>query len=167
MSEQLQQVMDEYGEYCLRMAYLYTKDWALAEEIVQDVFLAYYKQQSFRQQSSLKTFLTTIIIHKSKNALRFKWAKKRQPIYITPEQIPSNEHTYLQKEQQQTLTTALLQLPLKYREPLVLHYYQQFSTKEIADMLATNENTVKTRMKRGRDKLKILLKGEVLFYDEQ
>lgn len=35
MSEQLQQVMDEYGEYCLRMAYLYTKDWALAEEVTQ------------------------------------------------------------------------------------------------------------------------------------
>lgn len=114
----------------------------------------------------MKTFLTKIIIHKSKNALRFKWAKKRQPIYITPEQMPSNEYTYLQKEQQQTLTNALLQLPLKYREPLILHYYQQFTTKEIADMLGTNENTVKTRMKHGRDKLKPLLQGEVLFDDE-
>lgn len=166
MSEQLQQVMDEYGEYCLRMAYLYTKDWALAEEVVQDVFLAYYKQQSFQQQSSLKTYLTKIVMYKSKNALRFKWAKKRQPLYITPESIASSEHTYLQKEQQQTLTNALLQLPLKYREPLVLYYYQQFTTKEIAEMLAVNENTVKTRMKRGREKLKPMLHEEVLLYDE-
>ena len=165
MSEELQQIMDEYGEYCLRLAYLYTKDWALAEEIAQDTFLAYYKQH-FRQQSSIKTYLTRIVINKSKNALRFKWAKKRQPIYIEPESIPSNEHTYLQKEQQQTLTNALLQLPIKYREPIILHYYQQFSVSEIADMLTTKENTVKTRLKRGRDQLKQLLQEEVLFDDE-
>ena len=165
MSEELQQIMDEYGEYCLRLAYLYTKDWALAEEIAQDTFLAYYKQH-FRQQSSIKTYLTRIVINKSKNALRFKWAKKRQPIYIEPELIPSNEHTYLQKEQQQTLTNALLQLPIKYREPIILHYYQQFSVSEIADMLTTKENTVKTRLKRGRDQLKQLLQEEVLFDDE-
>ncbi|MER2000662.1 MAG: sigma-70 family RNA polymerase sigma factor [Lysinibacillus sp.] len=166
MSEQLQQAMNEYGEYCLRMAYLYTKDWALAEEIVQDSFLAYYMQQNFQQQSSLKTYLTKIVIYKSKNALRFKWAKKRQPVYIELDQAPSNEHTYLKKEQQQMLVTALLQIPLKYREPLILHYYQQFSIREIANILNTSENTVKTRMRRGREKLKPLLLEEVFFDDE-
>ena len=166
MSGQLQQAMDAYGEYCLRTAYLYTKDWALAEEIVQDVFLAYYQQNNFREQSSLKTYLVKITVHKSKNALRFKWAKKRQPLYIELNPIESNEHTYLKKEQQQTLTQALLQLPLKYRELLILHYYNDYSTKEIADILNTNDNTVKTRMKRGREKLKVILKEEVFGDDE-
>ena len=45
LSEHLSAIMDEHGEYCLRVAYLYVKDWAIAEEIVQDVFLAYYLQQ--------------------------------------------------------------------------------------------------------------------------
>ena len=44
MTEHLKEVMNAYGEYCIRVAYLYVKDWAAAEEIVQDVFLAYYKQ---------------------------------------------------------------------------------------------------------------------------
>lgn len=38
MSEHLAAIMEEHGEYCLRVAYLYVKDWAIAEEIVQDVF---------------------------------------------------------------------------------------------------------------------------------
>lgn len=38
MSEHLVAIMEEHGEYCLRVAYLYVKDWAMAEEIVQDVF---------------------------------------------------------------------------------------------------------------------------------
>lgn len=166
MSENLQQAMDAYGEYCLRIAYLYTKDWALAEEVVQDVFIAYYRQNDFREQSSLKTYLVKITVNKSKNVLRFKWAKKRQHQYITPSLVESNEHTYIRKEQQQTLTQALLQLPLKYREPLILHYYNDYSTKEIAEILNTNENTVKTRMKRGREKLKDILQEEVLGDDD-
>lgn len=166
MRERLQQVMDEYGEYCLRIAYLYTKDWALAEEIVQDVFVAYYNQNDFKQQSSLKTYLVKITVNQSKKALRFKWAKKRQPVYIQLDEMDSNESVYLQKEQRQTLTSALLQLPLKYREAIIHHYYNEFSIQEICELLGINNNTVKTRLKRGREKLKEILKEEVLFDDK-
>lgn len=44
MSAHLEEVMMAYGEYCMRVAYLYVKDWAAAEEIVQDTFLAYYRR---------------------------------------------------------------------------------------------------------------------------
>lgn len=44
VSEHLVAIMEEHGEYCLRVAYLYVKDWAIAEEIVQDVFFSYYRQ---------------------------------------------------------------------------------------------------------------------------
>ncbi|WP_249646185.1 sigma factor [Lysinibacillus sp. D3C2_S12] len=58
MSEHLAAIMEEHGEYCLRVASLYVKDWTIAEEIVQDVFFAYYRQQNlFEQRSSLKTYL--------------------------------------------------------------------------------------------------------------
>ena len=80
--------------------------------------------------------------------------------YIHIEHEQSSEQTYLQKEKQQSLVGALLQLPLKYREPLILYYYEDFTTKEIAQLLVLNENTVKTRMKRGREKLKLMLSGE-------
>lgn len=161
MHFELQRAIDEYGEYCLRIAYLTTKDWGLAEEVVQDVFLVYAKNQ-FQQRSSLKTYLVHITLHKSRNALRFKWAKKRTPVYIEAENAPSSEQLLLAQESEQSITQALFQLPTKYREVIILHYYADYSVAEIADILSTNENTVKTRLKRAREKLKPLLKEEVL-----
>lgn len=161
MNFKLQRAIDEYGEYCLRIAYLTTKDWGLAEEVVQDVFLAYAKNQ-FQERSSLKTYLVQITIHKSRNALRFKWAKKRTPVYIEAENAPSAEQLLLTQESEQSVTQALFELPTKYREVLILHYYADYNVSEIAAILNTNENTVKTRLKRAREKMKPLLKEEVL-----
>lgn len=161
MNLELQHAIDEYGEYCLRIAYLTTKDWGLAEEVVQDIFLAYAKNQ-FQQRSSLKTYLVQITLHKSRNALRFKWAKKRTPVYIEVENAASSEQLFLIQESEQSVTQALFQLPTKYREVLILHYYADYSISEIASILSANENTVKTRLKRAREKLKPLLEKEVL-----
>lgn len=161
MNIELQRVMDEYGEYCLRIAYLTTKDWGLAEEVVQDVFLAYTKNQ-FQQRASLKTYLVQITLHKSRNALRFKWAIKRTPIYIEAENAPSSEQLLLALENEQSVTEALFQLPTKYREVLILHYYADYTVAEMTEVLGANENTVKTRLKRAREKLKPLLEEEVL-----
>ncbi len=81
LNEQLAAIMDEHGEYCLRVAYLYVKDWAIAEEIVQDVFYAYYRQQErFEQRSSLKTYLVKITVHKSHDYLR-SWKNKRLMLF--------------------------------------------------------------------------------------
>lgn len=51
-------------------------------------------------------------------------------------------------------------LPERYKIPIVLHYYAGFNINEIAEQLNISKNTVKTRLARGRTKLKILLEGE-------
>ncbi|WP_418302239.1 sigma factor [Lysinibacillus fusiformis] len=64
MSEHLEAVMEEHGEYCLRVTYLYVKNWTIAEEIVQDIFFAYYRQRDrFEQRSSLQN-----VFYKKTNA---------------------------------------------------------------------------------------------------
>ena len=169
MSENLKEVMDAYGEYCIRVAYLYVKDWAAAEEIVQDTFLAYYNQQEqFEGRSSLKTYLVKITIHKSHDYLR-SWKRKMAHIFPKRLATPSIEQMKIQEEQQSEFVAALLQLPVKYREVLILYYYDDYKIKGIAELLQLSENTVKTRLVRGRDKLKPLLgniEWEVLLYDE-
>ena len=50
------------------------------------------------------------------------------------------------------LINALRRIPLKYREILVLYYYQEYTTKEISDILQLSVNTVKSRLRRGREK---------------
>jgi len=102
--------MREYGEYCIRVAYFYVKDWSAAEEVVQDVFLAYAKNiDKFEQRSSLKTYLVKITIHKSHDYLR-SW-KRRFTYSIETEKIID--------EEKQTLVQSLLQLPIHYREVLI------------------------------------------------
>ncbi|WP_107951314.1 sigma-70 family RNA polymerase sigma factor [Lysinibacillus parviboronicapiens] len=156
MSEQLAAIMDEHGEYCLRVAYLYVKDWAIAEEIVQDVFLAYYRQQHcFEQRASLKTYLVKITVHKSHDHLR-SWKNKR---YLLFEKIHiraskrTPETDLIEADERITLKTALFELPIVYREVLVLYYYQELKVGDIADVLACSENTVKTRLRRARHRL--------------
>jgi RNA polymerase sigma factor (sigma-70 family) len=145
--------MDEHAEYCLRVAYLYVKDWAIAEEIVQDVFFAYYRQQErFEQRSSLKTYLVKITVHKSHDHLR-SWKNKRhilfEKIHIgVSKRTP--EKDLLEKDERRFLTTALFELPIIYREVIILYYYQELKVREIAEVITCTENTVKTRLRRAR-----------------
>ncbi|EKU42868.1 sigma-70 family RNA polymerase sigma factor [Lysinibacillus capsici] len=156
MSEHLATIMQEHGEYCLRVAYLYVKDWAIAEEIVQDVFFSYYRQQDrFEQRASLKTYLVKITVHKSHDYLR-SWKNKRHQLFEklhigaskrTPETMLLAQH------ERTTLTNALFELPITYREVVILYYYQELKVREIADILTCAENTVKTRLHRARKML--------------
>ncbi|EFI69679.1 RNA polymerase ECF-type sigma factor [Lysinibacillus fusiformis ZC1] len=156
MSEHLATIMQEHGEYCLRVAYLYVKDWAIAEEIVQDVFFSYYRQQDrFEQRASLKTYLVKITVHKSHDYLR-SWKNKRHQLFEklhigaskrTPETMLLAQH------ERSTLTNALFELPITYREVVILYYYQELKVREIADILTCAENTVKTRLHRARKML--------------
>jgi len=145
--------MEDHGEYCLRVAYLYVKDWAIAEEIVQDVFFAYYQQQErFEQRSSLKTYLVKITVHKSHDYLR-SWKNKRHVLF---EKLHigvskrSPETSLLEKDERKIVTAALFELPIIYREVIILYYYQELKVREIAEVLACAENTVKTRLRRAR-----------------
>jgi len=145
--------MEEHGEYCLRVAYLYVKDWAIAEEIVQDVFFAYYRQQErFEQRSSLKTYLVKITVHKSHDYLR-SWKNKRhilfEKLHIGVSKR-SPEINLIEKDERRIVTVALFELPINYREVIILYYYQELKVREIAEVLACTESTVKTRLRRAR-----------------
>ena len=58
------------------------------------------------------------------------------------------------------MSWALLKTPQKYRDVLYLYYIEQYRVKEIAEILKLNENTVKTRLKRGREALKKIYGGD-------
>ncbi|MGE7841610.1 sigma-70 family RNA polymerase sigma factor [Lysinibacillus sp. NPDC093712] len=156
MSEHLTAIMEEHGEYCLRVAYLYVRDWSIAEEIVQDVFLAYYLQQDrFEQRASLKTYLVKITVHKSHDYLR-SWKNKRHQLFDklhlgVYKRTP--EIDLIKADERVTLKAALFELPISYREVLILYYYQELKGREIADVLGCTENTVKTRLRRARQML--------------
>lgn len=69
------------------------------------------------------------------------------------------------KANDDTLINEVMNLPRKYREVILLHYYQGISLREIAQIQSINESTLSTRLKRAREKLKSKLEG--WYFDEE
>lgn len=157
----IDQIIDEHSRYLVRIAYLYVKNWSTAEDIVQEVFVTFFqKSEQFRQEASLKTYLTKVTANRAKDYLR-SWKHKKDVLFDTIfTSTKSVEEMMLEQEQLAALEKNLFQLPLKYREPLILFYYDEQSIAEIADYLQLNENTVKTRLRRAKQQLKEFFEEE-------
>lgn len=65
----------------------------------------------------------------------------------------------LERSENQLPGRVVLELPVKYREIIILYYYKELKIDEIAHLLSVSDNTVKTRLRRGREKLRDQLKG--------
>ena len=153
---EIEQIIAEHGDYLLKVAYLYVKNEATAEDIVQDVFIAYYqKQQQFRQESSLRTYLVKMTVNRSHDYLR-SWKSKRLSLFekitgrtttITPEK------ELLAKSIKQELVAALFTLSVPYREVLILYYFEEMTTVDIAKLVRCPEATIRTRLQRARKQL--------------
>lgn len=152
---EMNQIMNEHSRYLVRIAYLYVKNWSTAEDVVQEVFVTFFqKSDQFRNESSLKTYLTRMTANRAKDYLR-SWKHKKDVLFDTVFiSSKSTEEVLLEQERLASLEKHLFQLPLKYREPLILFYYDEQSIAEIALYLELNENTVKTRLRRAKQQLK-------------
>lgn len=160
----LEWAMNEYGELLIRLAYTYVKDVHVAEDIVQDVFLKVYeKGDQFRYESSFKTYLYRITINRCKDHLK-SWSFKN--LFFTDKQSPietvneSTENMMIRFEEDYELGEKILSLPIKYREVLILRYYQDYSVSEISSLLGISNHTVNTRLRRAKERMKshILMK---------
>lgn len=157
----LESLIDDYGTELKRIAFLYVKDQALAEDIIQEVFIScYHHLDSFRGESSYKTWLIRITVNKSKDALK-SWSF-RNFIFkaeVEPKLFDSNTPEYItvMEMDKRELIQEVLKLPIKLREVIILFYYKDLSVGEIGDVLQLNENTIKSRLSRAREKLKLKL----------
>ena len=158
MSENIERVIDDYSTHLLRIAYFYTKNRHAAEDIVQEVFLNFL-QSNYSERGQLRAYLTKMTVNRSKDYLK-SWAYRKIQ-FETKWWMKTSDHDHIvQQEERSNIGAAILKLPLKYREPLLLYYYEEMSVIQVADLLQLNENTVKTRLKRGREQLRPVLEGE-------
>lgn len=157
---EMRELMQAHGDYLMRLSYVYVKNWSAAEDIVQDVFIKHFESQQFEGRANIKTYLSKMTIHKSCDYLRSLKNRLRilENLWKSSEQtLPSIEQQTLKKLEQNTIAKAVLELPVKYREVIVLFYYEELTSLEISYLLDVSENTIKTRLKRGRDLLKTSL----------
>ena len=150
--EQLRRLMEAYGDSILRMCALYLGDAALAQDLAQETFLrAYQHMESFRGDSSEKTWLTHIAVNVCRDLQRKGWFRhedRRVSLDTLPE--PAAPCT----AQQDALARAVLCLPLPCRQAVLLRYYQQFTLPEAARALGISLSTMNRRLRRAETLLK-------------
>jgi len=151
LNESVRRALGLYSQSLIKIAFAYLKNTADAEEVAQDVFLAYLlKRPVFENGEHEKAWLIRTTINKSKNRLKAGWFRSRNPV---PEDL-----SYLPKEESDVLQ-AVLSLDKKYRIPIHLHYYEGYSIQEIAAILEAKPATVGTWLARGRALLKEKIGG--------
>ena len=163
----LNELMELYGEPLTNLAYTYTKDWGKSQEIVQDVFINCYRDFHKRHTiRSYKAWIYKITINRAKDYYKTSWFKRVFLVEQHLEREPSLslvENVLIGKENDTRLAESVLNLKEKYRIVILLYYYEELDIREIASILSSNENTVKTRLKRGREQLKKILEEVDLY----
>ena len=158
--EEIGRLMAEYGDGILRQCLLMLGDLSQAEDAAQETFVrAWQSYGGFRAEASEKTWLTAIAANVCRNLLRSPWNRRRVDLSFL-ESCPAGET----EPPDDTVVRAVLALPPKYRQVVVLYYYRDCSTGEIAQMLGVPQGTVSVRLKRARERLKPMLKE---WYDEE
>ncbi len=164
--KRLEMWIQEYGHDLKWLAYSYVKDYSTAEDITQETFIkAYQKYSTFKQESLIKTWLYKITINLCKDHLKSSYMKRvvRKGAELF-RSIPSSKETpeefLLQKDEDEALLGQVLKLEDKYREIIILYYFEEFDIKDLAQVLNTSPNTVKTRLRRARQLLQERLTAE-------
>lgn len=126
-----EELVAQYQGSVLRMCFLYLCDKTLAEDAVQETFVKVYRGlNGFHGQSSIKTWIMKIAIHTCYDMNHSGWFRHFDR-RITPEMLPEAAVPF--EERDEELITAVMQLPIKLREVILLFYYQGFSIQEIMD----------------------------------
>lgn len=120
-----------------------------AEDAVQEVFLRLYTEEKlFESGEHLRRWLIRVTLNVCRDTLKSPWRKRRVPLDTVPDQ------PVFDAPEQGELYQAVMALPEKYRVTLYLFYYEELSTKEIAELLELRQTAVTTRLSRGRELLK-------------
>lgn len=148
----------------LRLCCAYLKDVALAEDAVQETFLKAYRHlDTFRGDSSARTWLVRIAINVCKDMRRGAWFRMiRNAVELDAVQIASPEGNH---EIRSALAAEIMRLPASCREVILLHYYEGFTQTEIADALHVSPAAVHRRLSKAYGMLRNALEGGDCFHE--
>ncbi len=160
--ERLTRMVEQYQSSLLTMCYAYLHERELAEDAVQETFLkAYRAMDSFRGESSEKTWLTSIALNVCKSMRRNAWFS-RVNRSVTPEDLSVAVWDDYDQDAAD-LAAAIQKLPDKLKEVVLLYYYQEISMPEIAQIVGVTPSMVSKRIKKAHAKLHDVLGKEFLY----
>lgn len=153
MKPPLKMLIEKYRNNLYTAAFNVCKNAQDAEDVVQDTFLQYWSQKKeFETEQHIRAWLLRVAINKAKNKNNTFFRRKALPLEDYMETLA------FQSEESSELFEAVMKLPEKYRIVVHLFYYEDYSVKEIADILKITPGNVKVRLSCGRMSLRNTLK---------
>lgn len=153
-NEAFAQAAEKYMDTVYRVAYSSLKNADDANDVTQDVLLDLYRaDKAFESDEHLKSWLIRAALNRCKMLFRSPW-RRQDNIDDYAATLSFEDGDYLD------LFRAVMALEQKYRVPLLLFYYEGYSTREVAALLSLPEKTVSTRLFRAKAKLRKFLEEE-------
>lgn len=152
LNRRAEEALDTYGTSIYRLAYSYLHSACDAEDILQDTLVQLLRAAPvFQSPAHEKAWLLRVAGNLSKNRLAYNRIRSTDELRDT---LAAEE-----REDLSFVWDAVRALPVHYREVIHLFYHEGYSTAQIAKILNRRESTVRSHLRRGRDKLRELLKG--------
>ena len=153
-NEQFVRAVRTHTDTVYRVALNCLKNPHNAEDITQEVFLRLYRAARPPEgEEHTKAWLIRVALNECRRALASPWSK------ILPLEDSVIMPRFSDDDKRETYE-AVMALPAKYAVAVYLHYYEGYSTAEMAKMLGISVSAVCSRLERGRKKLKLMLEGE-------
>ena len=154
---------DRFGRLAFRLAFRILRDRALAEDAVQEAFLAVWRSADAykRERAKPSTWILTVVHRRAVDLVRREQSRRGEPLEVAPEPSvgPVDEDAVL-RDRRAAVQAALNKLPGEQRQALELAYYGGLTQSELAERLGVPLGTVKSRMFAGLGRLRELLAAD-------
>ncbi len=151
--KEIARLYNQYVNMVYQICFLYLKNKADTEDAVQTTFTKLLIQKKpFQSDEHVKAWLIRTASNICKNQLKHWWRKN--------EEINCYNEVGIQDKSDTTLE-SLLQLPEKYKTVIYMYYYMGYTSEEIAQILKQKHTTVRSLLRRGRERLKKMIGGEL------
>jgi len=162
----LSEIFRRYSSQVLGLARRVLRDPSIAEEVVQDVFLKFWREPDRFDSSrgNLRSFLLAMTHHRSVDLIRSESARRireERDARLAAETGPDIEEEVWQMAQAQKVQFALAGLPEGERNVIELAYYGGLTYREVASRLGLPEGTVKSRIRAGLKRLALMLEEKL------
>ena len=157
--QRLSQWIEAYSDAILRTCFLCLSDRGQAEDAAQDTWIKAWKRLDDCERLGIgneKAWLLRIAINTCKDYRRTAWFRhvdRGQALDALPPRMTAAE------PRDRTLTLTVMALPDRYKQAILLYYYQGLTMQETADALGLSQSTVQRRLKKAEELLRISLTG--------
>ena len=149
--QRVQKLFEKYKDMVYRLALSYLGNPEDAQDISQEVFLRLLRWNGRIRSGAERAWLTKVTVNCCKELLSSR---------VPTREVEETDAVYFPETSY--LKEAVMALPGDYRVVVFLHYYEDYSTQEIADLLKVSQSVVTTRLHRARQRLKYLLQEETI-----